>query len=103
VKISHGRTVFDVNMRTAFAFRENAKGYKSLATFSIFMNMPLPITKNDYRKGSDTMCVTYSTVAEASKQKRKNASTILANPQMLLQGYQQDNSILQATLAMAKK
>jgi len=49
------------------------------------------------------MCVTYSTVAEASKQKRENASTILANPQMLRQGYQQDNSILQATLAMAKK
>jgi len=69
VKISPGRTVFDVNMRMAFAFREIGKGYRSLATFSMFMNMPPPITKNNYGKLCDIMCDAYSKVAEASMRK----------------------------------
>jgi len=69
VKISPGRTVFDVNMRMAFAFREIGKGYRSLATLSVFMNMAPPITKNNYGKISDVMCEAYSKVAEASMRK----------------------------------
>ena len=35
----------------------------------MFMNMPPPITKNNYGKLNDIMCEAYSTVGEASMKK----------------------------------
>ena len=63
---SPGKQPFDVNLRMALAFREIGKGHKALSTFSTFMNMPPPMTKNNFQKINESLLKAYTTVAEES-------------------------------------
>ena len=50
----------------AFAFKDIGKGYKSISTFALSINMPPPMKKKNHGKLSDVICEAYLAVAEAS-------------------------------------
>jgi len=66
VKGSPGKQSFDVNLRMALAIREIGKGHNVLSTFSTFMNMPLPMKKNNFQEINESLLKAYTIVAEES-------------------------------------
>ena len=47
-KDTRGRKPFEVNVRSAIAFREIGKGYEAMHTFTTMMNMPPPLSYQSY-------------------------------------------------------
>ena len=41
---------FDINIRAAYSMRAIGKGYSELETFTSLMNLPKPVTSNNYDK-----------------------------------------------------
>ena len=41
---------FDINIRAAYSMRAIGKGYSELETFTSLMNLPKPVTANNYDK-----------------------------------------------------
>ena len=41
---------YDINIRSVIAFQEIGKGYAALESFCYIMNMPPPVTRNNYDK-----------------------------------------------------
>ena len=50
-EMGSGNVPYDVNLRTAVAFREIGRGHTAIETFCGFMNMPPPMTSNTRNYG----------------------------------------------------
>ena len=64
-----GRNQLEINLRTILAFREIGKGHCAMERFCSVMNMPPPMTDNNYGKINEKIYHTYKTAAEKSMQK----------------------------------
>lgn len=61
-----GRSSFDINVRSVYAFRSIGIGYKGLNKFCGLMNMPAPMTSMNYDKISDKLQEAAASIAELS-------------------------------------
>ena len=57
---------YDINIRSAIAFREVGRGYTALESFCYIMNMPPPMTRNNYDKLGDSLDEPYILSAQQS-------------------------------------
>ena len=65
-KEGKGQKAFDVNIRSVYAMRSCGQGYNALENLCGIMNLPPPVTKNNYSKLSHTLRDAARVVAEAS-------------------------------------
>ena len=59
-----GRNPFEVNTRSVMAFREIGRGLSALNTFSCIMNMPPPMTPDNFNSINDELHNVYSASAD---------------------------------------
>ena len=71
-----GTKVYDVNIRSTFAFREVGKGYSTIEKFAANMNMLQPVSKLRYHKINQNLHAAY--VDTASKSMRAAAAEVKA-------------------------
>ena len=62
------RQSFDVNKRLVYTMRSLGQGYSGIKTFTSLMNMPQPMTENNYEKVINIMSTVVKSVAEETMQ-----------------------------------
>ena len=77
---SPGRKIWIVNTRAVIAFREIGKGYAAIDSFALCMNMPPPMTKNNFNVINKLLHMVYVEAADdCTSNAAKETRDILSN------------------------